>query len=238
MNTELMTELLALPRGRWMILRQGLPQALSAALGDKYKNHTRIETPEGPLRVLRMGRVRVADCGGSYDVYALCNMRQAPANPYWDPLGRLVVDRDTWLVELDRPQAVTPMAAWGSDREREETLAELRELRAEREELVAAAADAKRRYEDLRASVAKNADRLEAQAASKDDARNLAQTVTDMGVALESLEEELDELKTDAQVGRDLIAMAFRQMENWPSRSSRVVLSLLSSALKSLDGER
>ena len=111
MNNELMEEVLALPRGRWMLLRQGLPAALSAELGDEYRNHTRIETPEGPLRVLRMGRVRVADRGGSYDVYALCNMRQAPRNPYWDALGRLVVDQDTRLAELEDPRSDTPMSA-------------------------------------------------------------------------------------------------------------------------------
>jgi hypothetical protein len=208
MNTELMTELLALPRGRWMVLRQGLPAALSAALGDEYTNHTRIDTPEGPLRVLRMGRVRRADVGGSYDVYALCNMRQAPANPYWDELGRLVVDKDTRLVELDRPQAVTPMAAWSSEREREETLAELRELKAEREELLARATEVRGKA---------NRDVLD---------------------AMSSLEEELDELKTDNNVARDLVAMAVREVEEWSSRSGRVVASLLSSALKSLDGER
>jgi hypothetical protein len=207
MDDKLMTELLALPRGRWMILRQGLPAALSAALGDEYTNHTRIDTPEGPLRVLRMGRVRVADRGGSYDVYALCNMRQAPLNPYWDELGRLVVCPDTRLVELDRPQAVTPMAAWGSEREREETLAELRELKAEREELVARATEVRGKA---------NRDVLD---------------------AMSSLEEELDELKTDANVARDLVAMAVREVEDWSSRSGRVVASLLSSALKSLDGE-
>jgi hypothetical protein len=208
MNSELMTELLALPRGRWMVLRQGLPAALSAALGDEYTNHTRIDTPEGPLRVLRMGRVRVADRGGSYDVYALCNMRQAPANPYWDELGRLVVDKDTRLVELDRPQAVTPMAAWGSEREREETLAELRELKAEREALLARATEGR------------------------------GQANRDVLDAMSSLEEELDELRTDNNVARDLVAMAVREVESWSSRSGRVVASLLSSALKSLDGER
>ena len=137
MNDELMEEVLALPRGRWMLLRQGLPAALSAELGDEYRNHTRIETPEGPLRVLRMGRVRVADRGGSYDVYALCNMRQAPRNPYWDALGRLVVDKDTRLAEVEDPHHVTPMSAWASERERAEVLAELRELKAQREGLLA-----------------------------------------------------------------------------------------------------
>jgi hypothetical protein len=137
MNNELMEEVLALPRGRWMLLRQGLPAALSAELGDEYRNHTRIETPEGPLRVLRMGRVRVADRGGSYDVYALCNMRQAPRNPYWDALGRLVVDKDTRLAELEDPHHATPMSAWASERERAEVLAELRELKAQREGLLA-----------------------------------------------------------------------------------------------------
>ena len=208
MNSELMTELLALPRGRWMVLRQGLPAALSAALGDEYTNHTRIDTPEGPLRVLQMGRVRVADRGGSYDVHALCNMRQAPLNPYWDELGRLVVCPDTRLVELDRPQAVTPMAAWSSEREREETLAELRELKAEREELLARATEVRGKA---------NRDVLD---------------------AMSSLEEELDELKTDNSVARDLVAMAVREVEHWSSRSGRVVASLVSSALKSLDGER
>lgn len=208
MDDKLMTELLALPRGRWMVLRQGLPAALSAVLGDEYTNHTRIDTPEGPLRVLRMGRVRVADRGGSYDVYALCNMRQSPLNPYWDELGRLVVDPDTRLVELDRPQAVTPMAAWGSEREREETLAELRELKAEREALLARATEGR------------------------------GQANRDVLDAMSSLEEELDELRTDNNVARDLVAMAVREVEDWSSRSGRVVASLLASALKSLDGAR
>lgn len=208
MDDKLMTELLALPRGRWMVLRQGLPAALSAALGDEYTNHTRIDTPEGPLRVLRMGRVRVADRGGSYDVYALCNMRQSPLNPYWDELGRLVVDPDTRLVELERAQAVTPMAAWGSEREREETLAELRELKAEREALLARATEGR------------------------------GQANRDVLDAMSSLEEELDELRTDNNVARDLVAMAVREVEDWSSRSGRVVASLLASALKSLDGAR
>jgi len=56
--------------------------------------------------------------------------------------------------------------------------------------------------------------------------------------AMSSLEEELDELRTDNNVARDLVAMAVREVENWSSRSGRVVASLLSSALKSLDGER
>jgi hypothetical protein len=200
MNNELMEEVLALPRGRWMLLRQGLPAALSAELGDEYRNHTRIETPEGPLRDLRMGRVRVADRGGSYDVYALCNMRQAPRNPYWDALGRLVVDPDTRLAELEDPRSDTPMSAWASERERAEVLAELRELRAERLELLA-------RAKEVRADV------------------------------LTSLEEELDEVKADNSVARDLVAMARVEVDGWTSRGGRVVASLLASAVQALDGD-
>jgi hypothetical protein len=66
-------------------------------------------------------------------------MRQAPRNPYWDALGRLVVDPDTRLAELEDPRSDTPMSAWASERERAEVLAELRELRAERLELLARA---------------------------------------------------------------------------------------------------
>ncbi len=200
MNNELMTELLALPRGRWMLLRQGLPAALSAALGEGYRKQAGSETPEGPRRVGGMGRVGVAGGGGSEDVYALCNMRQAPRNPYWDALGRLVVDKDTRLVELENPEYATPVAWYAAKVEREELRAELRELKAEREELLA-------RAREVRADV------------------------------LTSLEEELDEVKADNSVARDLVAMARVEVDGWTSRGGRVVASLLASAVQALDGD-
>ena len=216
MNDELMSELLELPRGRWMILRPGLPAALSAALGDEYRNHTRIETPEGPLRILRMGRVRVTGRGGSYDVYALCNLRQAPRNPCWDELGRLVVDKDTRLAEMESADNITPMAAWASQAERAETLAELRELKAEREGLLAHATELARQLAE---------DQKEAH-----------------GQIMDTMDQHLDTLNQSLHVSRDLVAMAVRRLEqdddvlDWTATGRHVVGSLLKSALKAMEG--
>tara|TARA_R110002020_G_scaffold162290_1_gene347847 strand:+ start:987 stop:1577 length:591 start_codon:yes stop_codon:yes gene_type:complete len=137
MNDAMMAKLLALPRNRWMLLERGMSQSLRSTLATNYTNHTLVETPVGPLRVLRMGRALMAGRGGSYDVYALCEKRKAPMNPAWDSFGRLVVDGRTRLVEVEATPEATPMSAWASETERQETLAELRELRFQRDELKA-----------------------------------------------------------------------------------------------------
>lgn len=135
MNDAMMSRLLALPRNRWLVLERGMAQSVQSALRSRYTNHSRLDTPVGALRILRMGRALVADRGGSYDVYAICEPRKAPLNPAWDALGRLVVDEDSRLVEVAPHSAPTPMSAWASEAERQETLAELRELRFQRDEL-------------------------------------------------------------------------------------------------------
>ena len=54
---------------------------------------------------------------------------------------------------------------------------------------------------------------------------------------LTSLEEELDEVKADNSVARDLVAMARVEVDGWTSRGGRVVASLLASAVQALDGD-
>jgi len=115
MNKDIMDAVMELPRNRWLLLSNGMARSVAAALGTKYTNHTLLDTPQGQLRVLRMGRVRLSNRGGSSDVWAFCDRQQAPANPAWDSIGRLTVDKATRLVEVEA--APTQASLLSSSRE-------------------------------------------------------------------------------------------------------------------------
>ncbi len=184
MNATMMQKLLAMPRNRWLILPKGLSRSLNTAMrqtGSRTSLVHKLDTPDGPMRVLIMHGLRVADEGGTASAYALCDLRHSPRNPTWDHIGRVTVDRATRMLKVEQPRDASPMAAWVSDTERADLLATIGELQARCESLQGTVGELKAECAELVAADARAAE-LEGQ-------------VPDVAVALDLLRWAAREIK-------------------------------------------
>jgi len=218
MDKDMMDAVMAMPRNRWLLLSNGMARSVAAALGAKYTNHTLLDTPQGQLRVLRMGRVRLANRGGSSDVWAFCDRQQAPANPAWDSIGRLTVDKATRLVDVEVEPTQAPL------------------LSSSREASAQAAADLAQLEDVKRRLLAQNVE-LFAKAGGLEAERDaLVATVRELKNAPE-LEGARADLQDDVDVALDLLRVVARMVDSWDSTFGRVVASLVASAILALKGK-
>jgi hypothetical protein len=92
----------------------------------------------------------------------------------------------------------------------------------------------KRHHEEARVKAAEAVDDMEAEGMRRIvDANDETETVLR---AVDDLEEELDLLRSDAGVARDLLGLANDEVSGWTSRSGRLVAHLLQGAIDALDG--
>ena len=218
MDNDMMNAVMAMPRNRWLLLSNGMARSVAAALGAKYTNHTLLDTPQGQLRVLRMGRVRLSNRGGSSDVWAFCDRQQAPANPAWDSIGRLTVDKATRLVEVEAAPTQAPL------------------LSSSREASAQAAADLAQLEDVNRRLLAQNVE-LFAKAGGLEAERDaLVATVRELKNA-PKLEGARADLQDDVDVALDLLRVVARMVDGWDSTAGRVVASVVGSAIKALEGK-
>lgn len=92
----------------------------------------------------------------------------------------------------------------------------------------------KRHHEEARVKAAEAVDDMEAEGMRRIvDANDETDAVRR---EVEDLEEELDLLRSDAGVARDLLGLANDEVSGWTSRSGRLVAHLLQGAIDALDG--
>jgi len=92
----------------------------------------------------------------------------------------------------------------------------------------------KRYHEEARVKAAEAVDDMEAEGMRR--IVNANDETEAVRREVEDLEEELDLLRSDAGVARDLLGLANDEVSGWTSRSGRLVAHLLQGAIEALDG--